>query len=128
LLYILNVNDFQKAVDYIPKLYAADTCLVVHDNSSEKLQYSLNTEIEKISQWMIKNRLTINPQKSSILPICPTIQSTSLSLEVNINQHTIKSCDTLKYLGIILDHQLNFKQHNLKITKQVARATGIYRK
>jgi len=47
LLYILNVNDFQNAVDYIPRLYADDTCLVVHDNSSEKLQYSLNTEIEK---------------------------------------------------------------------------------
>jgi len=30
-----------------------------------------------------------------------------------------------KYLGIILIHQLNFKQNISKITKQVARAAGI---
>jgi len=35
--------------------------------------------------------------------------NTYMSIAVNINRHTIKSCDTLKYLGIILDHQLNFK-------------------
>jgi len=91
----------------------------------KKLQYSLKTRIEKLSQWLIAKRLTINPQKSSILPICPTMQSTPLSLEININQHTLKSCDTLKYLEIILDHQLNFKRHNLKTTKQFNRATGI---
>jgi len=89
LLYILYVDDFQNAVVYIPRLYTDYTCLLVHGNSSEKLQYSLKTEIEKISQWMIVNCLTINPQKSSIGYFLFTqqyvIQSISLSLEVNIN-------------------------------------------
>jgi len=51
-----------------------------------------------------------------------------MKIEVNINQHTLKFCDTLKYLSFISDCQLNFKQHISKITKQVAKATGILEK
>jgi len=123
LLYNLYDNDFQNAVDYVPRLYADDTCLIVYDKSHER--DILKTEFDKISLWMKANRLTINPQKSSILPISPVVQLAPMKLEVNINQHALKSCDTLKYLGIILDYQLNFKQHISKITKQVAKATGI---
>jgi len=124
LLYILYVNDFQNAVEYVPRLYVDDTCLIVYDKSPERLRDILKTEFDKISQWMKENRLTINPQKSSILLISLVVQSAPIKLEVNINQHTLKSSDTLKYLGIILDYQLNFKQHISKITTQVAKATG----
>jgi len=34
--------------------------------------------------------------------------NTYMSIAVNINRHTIKSCDTLKYLGIVLDHLAKF--------------------
>jgi len=70
-------------------------------------------------------RLTINLQKSAILPIYLSVKTPLIKLEVNIYQFLVTSSDTFKYLGIILDDQLNFIFHIAKITKQVARTSGI---
>jgi len=57
-LMLYYMKDFQYAVECIPRLYANDNCLVI--------QYSLNSEIATIEQWMYANPLTINPQKSAM--------------------------------------------------------------
>jgi len=89
LLYDLYVNDLQYAVDCIPRLYDDDTCLVIQGKTAEQLQYSLNSEMTKVEQWMSANQLTINPQKSAILPIYPSVKTPPIKLEVNINQFLV---------------------------------------
>ena len=67
LLYIINVNDFQYAVECTPRLYADDTCLLIQKSNLDDLQTAVDAEMDKISNWMVVNKLTINPKKSSIL-------------------------------------------------------------
>jgi len=69
MLYVLYVNDFQQAVDCIPRVFTNDTFLVIQGKTVKQLQHSLNLEMTKVEQWMSANRLTINPQKSAILCI-----------------------------------------------------------
>ena len=74
---------------------------------------------------MVVNKLTINPKKSSILAIQPSIKGTPIHVHANINGHQIISSDKVTYLEIVLDQYLNFKPHIEKVTKQIVRATGI---
>jgi len=47
LLYVLYVNDFQYAVDCIPRLYADDTCLVIQGKTAKQLF----TEFKNDKSW-----------------------------------------------------------------------------
>jgi len=70
--------------------YADDTCLVIQGKTAKQLQYSLNSEMTKVEQWMSANRLNIYP----------LVKTPPIKLEVNNNQFLITSSDTFKYLGI----------------------------
>ena len=125
LLYIIYVNDFQYTVECTPRLYADDTCLLIQKSNLDDLQTAVDAEMDKISNWMVVNKLTINPKKSSILTIQPSIKGIPIHVHANINGHQINSSDKVTYLGIVLDQYLNFKPHIEKVTKQIVRATGI---
>jgi len=47
LFYFNYINDLPKGVDYMPKLNADDTCLVVTAPPIEKLKSRLNSEMSK---------------------------------------------------------------------------------
>ena len=74
LFYIIYVNDLHYAVNYTPRLYADDTCLLVEGKNEGELQNLLNTELYNLSNWMILNQLTINPKKPTIVVIQPTLR------------------------------------------------------
>ena len=74
---------------------------------------------------MISNQLTINPQKSSLLIIQPTLNDPPIKFQINTDGHYLNLQNNVKYLGIYIDHYLNFQFHTEKTNSQIARATGI---
>ena len=74
---------------------------------------------------MILNRLTINPKKSTILVIQPTLRGIPIEFQLIIDDVCVKSSVNVKYLGMNLEQHLNYKSHIESIAKKVARATGI---
>ena len=125
LFYIIYVNDLYYDVNCTPRLYADDTCLLVEGKNEGHLQNLLTTELYNLSNWMILNQLTINPTKSTILVIQPTLRSIPIKIQLNIDDECVKSSVYVKYLGMNLDQHLNYKSHIESIAKKVARATGI---
>ena len=96
------MNDFQYAVECTPKLYADDTCLLIQNSNLEGFLNAVDAEMDKISNWMVSiNKLTINPKKSSILTIQPSIKGTSIHVHENIYGHQINSGDKVSYLGFV---------------------------
>ena len=84
------------------------------------LQNLLNTELYNLSNWMILNQLTINPKKSTILVIQPTLRGSPIKFQLNINDVCVKSSVNVKYLGMKLDQHINYKSHIESIAKKVA--------
>ena len=65
-------------------------CFKIHSNLDD-LQIAVDFEMDKISNWMVVNKLTINPKKSSILTLKLSIKGTSIHVYANINGHQINS-------------------------------------
>ena len=85
-------------------MYADDTNLTVTD-----LEKSLNSELDKVSQWLNTNKLSLNVEKTEyiIIESHKTLAKITNNLQVVIGNETIKRVSTTKSLGVIIDEKLN---------------------
>ena len=71
-LFLIYINDLQNCLKRIPKIFADDIALLINASSICELEIKINKELPRVSQWMSKNCLTINPSNSPaiIIPLC----------------------------------------------------------
>ena len=69
LLFLLYINDLPNCISSTPRLFADDTCILVKENTSNELKYSLSYELAKINDWIVANKLALNAAKSSAIII-----------------------------------------------------------
>ena len=69
LFFLVYINDLVHCTSVTPFLLADDTCLSFSANCTTKLIDDINTELNKVYQWMKANKLCINAQKSTALLI-----------------------------------------------------------
>ena len=95
--------------------YVDDTALVCHGktftNTIEKLQDLTN----KINTWFNKWRFKPNPDKSHLIIFFHTPSGTSPTLRMY--NHIIRPKNCVKYLGICIDHKINFNCHTNNVKK-----------
>ena len=127
LLFLIYVNDLRNVLNSTPRLFADDTCLLCSSNNLDELQIISNNALDKLNRWWDSNELTINPSKSTFIPIRP---NSKLKLEEDIitlyyNNTQIIRTTLGKYLGVTLDDSLNFKNHLSALQSKIARSIGI---
>jgi len=143
LLFLCFINDLFKASDMMSLLFADDTaCLASHENI-EDLYAFCNAELKKMAMWFAANRISINAKKCKYIIFHnkgKKIKADNLKISLNLNDE--ESADNLsdivyldritsnnvvlelrnyKYLGILLDENLNFNQHVDYICKKLSR-------
>lgn len=75
----------------------------------------INANLSSISKWASDNGLVLNPSKS--IAMCVGSKSMCakahnyLTNDIVLNNVTINPCKSAKYLGLILDCNLNFEDH-----------------
>ena len=68
-----------------------------------------NLDINHVSlQWTKANKITVTQQKSPNFIIPREISNTISKIDVTFNHNTVVIKDSVKYLGITLDKNLNF--------------------
>ena len=93
--------------------------------STYQLEQQLNHKLKQMAAWINANNLTINPSKTYALVISPFTNFNSPTLNLSYNHHRIDVVRTVKYLGIILDNQLLFKQHIKMLESKLSCYVGI---
>ena len=114
-----------QAVASTPRLFADDTCLFFHASNPTSLSSTLNLEISLLLEWCDSNKLTINPQKCHLLIIPSTKNSNHMNLSVSLKDTTINAENSVKYLSVIIDTNLNFHDYLTAIELKISRAVGI---
>ena len=62
----LYINDLPNASSLKTLLFADDTALFASGNNSSSVEKMVNEELKKIENWLLKNKLTLNIQKSRL--------------------------------------------------------------
>ena len=127
LLFLIYINDIAKSSNLLKFiLFADDTTVFFTDKNIETLTVTLNIEIDKVSNWLIANKLTINIKKTNLL-IFKSRQKKLMkqNLDIKIKNQSITQRQSIKFLGVFVDQNLNWKEHIHTISGKISRSIGI---
>ena len=120
LLYINDLSNLSNVASTI--LFADDTTICFSGPNLSTLTSLCNSELEKFLTWTRANRLTLNVAKTNCMFIsnratdCPPIFLDNVPLQFQ---------SSVKFLGIMIDHKLNFRDHIKMIKNKLSKNVGI---
>ena len=125
LLFLIYINDLCIICkNTIPVLFADDTNLFSSGSDIASLQDGINDDLKIISEWLKVNKLSLNIKKTHYM--CFTAKNKIRpSLSLQIDGETINEVDNTKFLGVIIDNKLNWKDHISYTCRKVARGIGV---
>ena len=109
------------------RLFADDTFLCAQNENIKLLEEEVNVEINKVHQWLVSNKLTLNISKSKFM-IVSNKKCLTNKFKVCIQDTPLEKCDHYKYLGVIIDNKLNWKSHIEYISTKISKACGVLAK
>ena len=126
LFFLIFINNLKTAVNCNPRLFADDTFLIVTAPSISLLQKKINNDLSRFREWCCVNKLTINPFNTNVLLYSPTLKLTDdLKINIKFADTPITITHSAKYLGLIIDSNLDYKQHINMLECKVGRVIGI---
>ena len=109
-------------------MFADDSNLFVSGKNLDSLQHQVITALGDISRWLAANRLSLNVKKTNFMLFTSMKKSLRPNLNINIMGEEIHEVEHTKFLGIILDNHLNWKEHIKYLTSKMAKSVGIFAK
>ena len=126
LLYIyIYINDLCKVCNFAaPILFADDTNLFCNGCDLQVMEQNINWELSKISKRLKTNKLSLNVKKTHYM-VFSKRRTRKTSLKLIIDGESIGEVQNTKFLGIIIDNKLNWKDHISYIAGKVSRGVGV---
>ena len=106
LLWNIFQNDLTFVIDSNIHMYADDHQLYEIGNNLNEVKFKLNENAQTASNWYSTNFLKGNFDKYQTMTL-----GTHENLELHIQDHAIRSTNSLRLLGITIDAQLKFDEH-----------------
>jgi hypothetical protein len=128
ILFILYINDLPNVSELFSTiLFADDTSLTVSDNQYDSLINKTNSELDKIRDWTMANRLSLNVDKTHAMLFTNRTHSTT-DQEILFDGVPISRCNVVKFLGVTIDKSLKFDHHINVTCKKISKSIGILHK
>ena len=95
--------------------YADDNIPYACSSDLDSVIFKLQKNTERIFRWFYNNNLISNAEKSNL------IVSTKNNLEIEVSSCSIRNEDSVKFLGIHLNNDLNFDYHVNQLCKKASK-------
>jgi hypothetical protein len=125
LLFLLYINDLPNASDLLPIIFADDTNVFYSANNVNGCINIINAEMMKLVTWIRCNKLSLNVDKTQYIVFSK--KKSCDSTPVSIDGKIINRVDSFKFLGVIIDDKLSWRQHISYIRGKISRMLGILR-
>ena len=127
LLFSIYLNDLVNVSDkfnYI--MYADDTTIYfnLEDFPAINLGMNVSHELSKVNNWLRHNKLSLNADKTKCM-VFHTRQKHIEHIQLYINEKPIEHVSSFKFLGIIFDEHLSWKNHITMVTNKLSKVIGI---
>ena len=128
LLFLIYINDMTANSEFSQTLFADDTCLFMSHKRPETLRLKVNHEIQKIHNWLIANKLTLNLTKSCFILFKGQRNDALDNFHISISGSKLEYVKSTKYLGVTIDEEMNWKEHIANTLQKIKQGKGILRK
>ena len=114
-LFIIYVNKLCNASKiFEPIIFTDDRNLFFSHKSIKELSHTANLELNKVFRWFNANTLSLNKDKTKYIFFHNACEKDSIPLKLPslfINDREIKRITSIKYLGVLTDEHLTWKEH-----------------
>ena len=126
LLFLLFTNDLYLNIEHCSAiLFADDTTLYKSHRNTRYLKWCTEQDLKTISDWFKANKLTLNLEKTEYIFFCARPIKVKPTLE--IDNVTLRPVDSVKFLGLWLDQNLNWDIHVNKLIAKIKRNMHLLR-
>ena len=128
LLFLIFINDIPYASELATWLFADDTSLVASASNLPLLQSIMNTEVEKVQDWLLANKLSVHyVRKSQYMLINSNlnVRVDDNNFELKMGNHVLSRTKTYLYLGLLVDEKLSWANHIDEICKKLSQIAGV---
>ena len=91
-------------------LFADDTSLFHTGKNPDNIVKEINNEIRNIISWLNANNLSVSLEKTNLILFSPK-NVPKLNIDLLINHTKITEVNQTKFLGVIIDNNLNWSAH-----------------
>ena len=105
--------------------FADDTTLTHSGTSLENLTNEIETELAKVLDWLLANKLIINLTKTHTMLF--TNKRVDRSIRIQANNTILEQKKECKFLGVIVDDDISWKGHINHISNKISKTIAILR-
>ena len=127
-LFIVKINRIMSSVTNLPHikyfLYMDDLLLSTSHPDLDIAGRTMQSAIDQVQRWSILNGFTFAPAKTSAVHFTDK-QEMFREPDLHLNQVQIKFEDSIKFLGLIFDKKLTFRQHIQSVRARCNKAMNL---
>ena len=117
LLFILNMHDVPKSI--LPK-FADDLVAFSVGSDMRSISEKLQQSVDQLHEWANNEGMELNGSKTKVM----VFGSNKNNVDIKINGTAVQQVDSYKYLGIVLDPELNFSMQTDYAAGKAKRASN----
>ena len=109
-------------------MYADDTNAFHSDKSLKSLTHVMQEEMNEVIKWLNVNKLSINTTKTKYIIFKSRNKKCDIEIDIKLNDNIIQQASHIKFLGVILDRELTWKNHINYVVKHIFKSTALIAK
>ena len=129
LLFLIYINDMKNSAPLLDIImFADDTNLFSTGKDLKTLFKTMNEQLTEITNWFSANKLSLNIKKTKYILFCSSNDEDNLPLKLpvlKIGNKNIERTRFTKFLGVLLDENLNWKCQIQAVETKVSKQIGI---
>ena len=129
LLFLIYINDLYTSIKFCKVHHFADDTNLLHFTDSVKsLNKSINYDLKQLVHWLNANKIALNMSKTELVFFKPRKKQSDFDLNIKLARKSLYPTSSVKYLGIKIDSNLNWKDHQNSIAIKLNKANAILSK
>ena len=123
LLFLIYINDLNQAIKV--HHFADDTSLLHFSKSITKLNKYVHLDMKNLTVWLNANKISLNVQKTELVIFKHQRKKIDSEVKIKLSRKQLYPTDSVKYLVVRTDENLNCKHHVSDIAIKLSRANAL---
>ena len=126
LLFLLYINDLNHTIKFCKvHHFADDTNLLCMSNSIKKLNKLVNADLKHLVHWLNANKTSLNVKKTEMVIFKSKQKKVDGDLKIKLCGKRLYPTESVKYLGVKIDTNLNWEHHVNDLSMKLNRANAL---